>query len=406
MKRIFLVFLSVMLVGCGSAAPGGKPASKLDFDVTDQSQLSQQQADMYRKAAGDIAVNLLGEEGNVAISPLSIYTAMSMAAMGAEGETAAQLFGLLGCTDKAQLADINQRMLNMMNSNDKALCVNSVWLQKDMDVYREYIGAMEKYFYAETQRVDFSQGAAAKINSWVKKNTKGLLESKVTDNPDRLCMLVNATWLKDSWDGVKFHASDTQQKDFHGSDGTGSVQMMSTHADVELWEDTGFRSISIPMKEAGQMVFVLPAEGADPLQLIKDVGLDDLLSLEDTPVKHSLDIQIPRFDVSNHLSLFEGLQDAGVSDAFDPLLADFSSIAGNEENPSGLFISDVLHGARVSVDEEGVTAAAYTYPEMDEAAAVVDEIEPFILDRPFAFALVREGLPLFVGVIRSADMGS
>ena len=72
-------------------------------------------------------------------------------------------------------------------------------------------------------------------------------------------------------------------------------------------------------------------------------------------------------------------------------------LAGNTQ---GIFVSQAKHGVRVAVDEEGVTAAAYTLMSMAGAGEPpADEID-FTLDRPFLFALSdRQGLPLFTGVV-------
>ena len=66
----------------------------------------------------------------------------------------------------------------------------------------------------------------------------------------------------------------------------------------------------------------------------------------------------------------------------------------------GIFVSQAKHGVRVAIDEEGVTAAAYTMMAMDGAGAPPEEEIDFTLDRPFLFALSDDqGLPLFAGVV-------
>ncbi len=56
---------------------------------------------------------------------------------------------------------------------------------------------------------------------------------------------------------------------------------------------------------------------------------------------------------------------------------------------------------RVTVDEEGVSAAAYTVMMADAGGAMPPEKEvDFILDRPFLFVITgNDGLPLFTGVV-------
>ena len=63
-------------------------------------------------------------------------------------------------------------------------------------------------------------------------------------------------------------------------------------------------------------------------------------------------------------------------------------------------LSQAKHDARMTIDEEGCTAAAYTVMAMAGAAAPPKEEIDFVLDRPFLFAITGiDGLPLFIGVV-------
>ena len=78
--------------------------------------------------------------------------------------------------------------------------------------------------------------------------------------------------------------------------------------------------------------------------------------------------------------------------------ADFSPLTAE---PQELFLSQAQHDVRVTVDEEGVEAAAYTVLAANAASAFSEPQElDFILDRPFLFAITTyNGLPLFVGIV-------
>ena len=102
---------------------------------------------------------------------------------------------------------------------------------------------------------------------------------------------------------------------------------------------------------------------------------------------------MPRFEYDSDFSLKEALAALGMPDAFTSA-ADFSGMTGNRE----LFISEVIHKAFVSVDEEGTEAAAATAVVMSLSAAPEEPVE-FTADRPFVF-LIRDNLTgtiLFVG---------
>jgi serpin B len=129
------------------------------------------------------------------------------------------------------------------------------------------------------------------------------------------------------------------------------------------------------------MVILLPAQG----QFEAFEGMLDAESvqaiLEDVEARQ-VSLSMPRFEFDSDFSLKEALAALGMPDAFTSA-ADFSGMTGTRE----LFISEVIHKAFVSVDEEGTPVE-------------------FTADRPFLF-LIRDnptGTILFVG--RVVDPGS
>ena len=90
-----------------------------------------------------------------------------------------------------------------------------------------------------------------------------------------------------------------------------------------------------------------------------------------------------------------------MTDVFDPGAADFSPLGGAASD--GLYVSKLQHDARVLIDEEGCTAAAFTIASVEATAADLDMEEiDFTLDRPFLFAITNaDGLPLFTGVVNT-----
>ena len=92
----------------------------------------------------------------------------------------------------------------------------------------------------------------------------------------------------------------------------------------------------------------------------------------------------------------DGLKKMGVKDVFKDSDADFSVLTDLEP----VWLEKVQHAARVVIDEEGCTAAAYTAMLLLGSAAPPDEEVDFVLDRPFLFVLTGiDNLPLFVGVV-------
>ena len=72
----------------------------------------------------------------------------------------------------------------------------------------------------------------------------------------------------------------------------------------------------------------------------------------------TIDLSVPKFDVSADTDLSGALRALGVTDVFDAGKADFSPLTDKADS---IFLSaQAKHAARVTIDEEGVVAAAYT----------------------------------------------
>ena len=107
---------------------------------------------------------------------------------------------------------------------------------------------------------------------------------------------------------------------------------------------------------------------------------------------------MPRFtvklDSTNLIPLLQGL---GIRDLFGKE-ADLSGIAGK---PGELYVSDVLHGAFVDVNEKGTEASGATAVVVGLRSAPAQEPPLIAVNRPFVF-LIRQpssGLILFAGRI-------
>jgi len=113
------------------------------------------------------------------------------------------------------------------------------------------------------------------------------------------------------------------------------------------------------------------------------------------------EVMLPRFKVEYETDLNDALKTLGMSEAFDPNLADFSGIAEVKQG-GRIYISKVKHKTFAEVNEEGTKAAAVTGVEMGVTSAIVPT-QPFTMkvNRPFLF-VIRDnatGTILFIGSI-------
>ena len=152
------------------------------------------------------------------------------------------------------------------------------------------------------------------------------------------------------------------------------------------------------------MWLIRPNEGVTTDALLGDAELTQFLLANgawEGADYAQINLSLPKFDVTGEADLRGGLQQLGVTDVFAPGAADFSPLCGAASD--GLYVSKLQHDARVLIDEEGCTAAAFTIASVEATCAEEDleEID-FTLDRPFLFAITNaDGLPLFTGIVNT-----
>ena len=151
------------------------------------------------------------------------------------------------------------------------------------------------------------------------------------------------------------------------------------------------------------MLFILPDEGVTPDQLLSDdQAIAFMFSRAGYENQKTIKVKmsVPKFDVNSKTDLIAGLKNLGVTDVFSISKSDYSPLTGDTK----MFVNKVEHSARVAIDEEGVTAAAYTVMMMAGAAEPPTDEVDFVLDRPFIFVITgADGSPLFVGTVNNVN---
>ena len=389
-----------------AAAPNyPAPVSFDDYDarraVRENNQVSDSFLDSIRTFSLRSAPDALSASGeNPLYSPLSLWYALALCADTAGGQTRTQLLAALGQGEQVDLAAQSAALFRLLftdNEMGHLLLANSLWLNQGYSFRQESLDRAAEYYYAASFQSDFSDPATAeRMGQWLSQTTGGLLGAEVTPpQPNDLMALFSTLSYSDQWVD-RFDAEKTQPGPFTNADGTQSQvdYMHATYASHGYWYGEHFVASSLGLKNGGSLSFFLPDEGVAPIALLSDQEvLDSLLSGRTGLRSGEVIFQVPKFSLQAELDLTEVVQALGVTDAFQPNLADFSPLS-----PDALCLTAVKQQSTFSLDEQGVSASSFT--RLDYAgSALPDGRAELILDRPFLYILYSpQGLPLFIGI--------
>ena len=361
---------------------------------------------------------LSGADGkNRVYSPLNVYMALSMLAETSDGNTRAQLLDLLGAED---IATQRERAKALWNSSyytgDRGACVlaSSLWLNKDVSFVRSTMETLAKDYRASSYKGKMgSAGFDRELQSWLNKQTGGLLKRQIDGvslSPETVMAIATTIYFKGTWAG-QYNKDATSPDVFHAPGGDQTCDFM--HRTLTGWYGWGehFSAASQGFTNGRSMWYILPDDGVSPDDLLKDAEVISFLTMDSQERKawenrKTLQIRfsVPKFDVVSDIDLLPGLAALGVTDALNPAAADFSAMVKQPTDGTGMpvWVDKASHAARVTVDEEGCVAVAYTAISVTGGTRPPDEIVDFTLDRPFLFAITgTDGLPLFVGIVNN-----
>jgi len=399
-KIIFKLSLSLLLLsGCTSS-------SIINLSNTSGSLLFSAESSLDSQVVNQINTLAFMLQDNTSLdntfnSALSIYLALAMTSHGTAGLSYDQFKALLNPTnlDETQwLAQLKALQGNLnAASSVKISLSNSIWIKEDFakEVKQTFLERNKEYFGAFVAALDFSQSQSVdEINGWVKKNTNKLIDKVIeTIDPATVMILINTIYFKGNWLS-QFKESETFNRTFTGTYNQ-QVKFMNQTGSFAYHETSDRQSILLPYEgEKIGMLIVMDKNTATPITTPEQFN-SELSSL----VKTSVTLHLPKVDIATSLNLNDALIAMGLSAPFEPGAADFSRLASAD-----LYISKVLHKARLLMDEKGTEAAAATTVIIDTTSIEIGQVEMSV-DHPFQVFIVdlENQLILFSGSIHTVN---
>jgi len=378
------------------AAPPAAAAPPADAaDVTRLAGANQAfAADMYRALAAE-------QDGNILFSPYSVHAALSMAFAGADGDTAREMATALrwpyaGTELPSAFRALNRQVTAAARAGGQTLNIANGLSLTGGDVNADYKALLRDAFSAE-----IFTGDLAAINAWAARKTDGVID-RILDAlaPDSVCVLLNAIAFKGRWRD-RFDPARTREAAFQlAPDRRIPVPMMHRTGHYRLLEADDYQALALPYQgDHLSMIIVLPRELDGLAGLERRLSAQQLTEwsreLAHQPERR-VQVHLPRFKLETAYDLVPPCRRLGMRQAF--ATADFTGMGW----PKGeLWISQIVHKAVMTVDEDGTEAAAATAVEMQMRSAQPPE-PVFRADHPFLFLIQEDhtGSILFIGRVR------
>lgn len=357
-------------------------------------------------------------KSNIFISPASLDIALSMAYEGSKGTTRSAMAKGLGLQGMSfdQLGSANSALLSGLKSTSGTTLdvANSLWMRRGAEVLPTYKNRIHNVYKAQLSTLDFNSPEAPNtINAWVKKKTRGRIDSIIQSlDPADIMVLVNAVYFKGKWN-TPFPKSDTNTDTFTDANHKKLKTKFMRRSDLFSYlENKEFQAVELPYKNCKMSMFVFLPKPSVGLARLRGALTSAnwnrwMTSFQDREGK----VVLPRFkmEYETRNGIMSALSDMGMGIMFAPGKADFSRMCRIPPTPP-VYIGNVVHKANIEVNEEGTIAVAVT--SMEPGCVGIQEepiITPFVMkvNRPFFFAIRDNSsqLILFMGAVTNPAKG-
>ncbi|WP_169802726.1 serpin family protein [Neobacillus soli] len=408
---LLLVSLFLLVTACGTGNNSGnlQISSDVDFGKNDYKKIIPLNNKLGLELLSGVEAD---RHGNIFISPMSLFMALSMLSNGADGVTKTEIAKVLQNEgmDVNELNKANVSLMSILNRDSKEIqlnVANSIWLNKDYHFQTEFAQKNKDYFNAKIQEIEINDSQSPKmINNWVKQSTNDKIE-KIVDTPldsSLVAILINAVYFKGNWK-YEFDKKLTEKRPFYLDNGTTKeVPVMSLNEKLAYLENENFQAVSLPYGngEMSMNVF-LPMVNSSLVELKKMLTYDNWKTWNSEFHEEKGTIMLPKFQLEYEVLLNDTLKRIGMKTAFSEG-AEFTKMI-KETDP--IWISKVKQKSFIDVNEEGTEAAAATSIEMVKESAPLDGPFHMEVNRPFFISITdnKTDMILFMGSISNPQEG-
>ena len=351
------------------------------------------------------------QDENTLLSPYSLSVALAMARNGAGGATeraiisALQLQALAPNSINANYVYL-QRALQAPDSKVTLEIANALWAADNIEFDPGFLDRNDPFLDTEIATLDFTEPAnVSTINDSVNANTNGAIPSVVDAlDPQTIACLISGIYFKGNWQEA-FDTFQTEDKPFTlVNSEKKQIPMMHKTDAYPYYATEHFQAVSLPYGKGQMGMYIfLPDQDTDLNTFLDRLNVEDWEGWMSQFLSTKVSLVMPTFKLRYSVELKDALEQLAMGIAFDEDRADFSRMTASSVP---VFISYLTHMAVVEVNEEGTEAATgslvfFAEPQAEAVDASIPPPIPFIVDRPFFFAIRDNptGTVLFMGVV-------
>ncbi len=355
---------------------------------------------------------------NFSYSPLSFYLACSVLAECTEGDVQQEMLAFLGVDSLEMLRSQTDMMTGWLyhesKEDDSSVTwgknahilqyANSLWVD---DMYYPYLKESSKELFqniSDTYRLTTvvgdlqSDALGMQKGQWIQENTNGLLGKDAESNrfdDETVLSIINSLYYKDAWKNPFEEKADRPGIFYLASGETKQVSFMKQSFTGQYGSSETSDYVPLPYCSGAYMVLFRPKNGATPEAALAADLYDAIAGLkgEEAMQNGQVSLSMPGFDITTSHSLLDTLEAMGASSVTAP-----GSLDSLLSEPIGLHVNTIKQTVRLKVTHSGTEAAAITEIGMVGACPPGEMLE-FCLDHPFGYAIVRNGVVLFVGTV-------
>ena len=374
-------------------------------------------------AVNGFALNLFREldasRSNRFVSPYSLHIALTLAALGADGETLKELYRALNFPPptegrsyrealKTQVLPAYRDLIAAVAVKEKAaengkdsikngditasanqkrrigglfgapqpgegndpkrkpviLADNIFWHANSLKTLPAYKNDVDGFVH---QAIRFLEGydpnSLRAVNEWVAERTQGFMKDVVKENQfadNEAMTIINVAYLFDYWK-KKFDDHGTVSSLFNLSEGRmAEGPFMSKVVDLPLCEMDKASIVELELSTTGASVLlILPSQNEMVDSVLRWLTVDRLAGINRClKTEEGVYIWLPKFTMNDRVDSAAVYNNLGIRQAFDMRTAHFPFLYVNNTNQ--IYLSKILQDSRLEVNEEGVEAAAVT----------------------------------------------